>query len=146
MLQISVLGSLAVTLNGAAMPLPPSKKTRALLAYLAVTARPHSRDRLSALLWPLPDDPRGALRWSLTRVRPLVDEPHCRRIVADRENVGFVSNGVTVDILSLRNLARNGTDTMSTDTPALKFVTVGKIDSREEVNLKRLHCLAQGIG
>jgi pimeloyl-ACP methyl ester carboxylesterase/DNA-binding SARP family transcriptional activator len=116
LLQISVLGSLAVTLNGAAMPLPPSKKTRALLAYLAVTARPHSRDRLSALLWPVPDDPRGALRWSLTRVRPLVDEPHCRRIVADRENVGFVSNGVTVDILSLRNLARNGTDMMSTDT------------------------------
>src|SRR4029079_73918 len=116
LLQVSVLGNLAVVRDGAAMQLPPSRKTRALLAYLAVTARPHSRDRLSALLWPVPDDPRGALRWSLTRVRPLVDEPHCRRIVADRENVGFVSNGVTVDILSLRNLARNGTDMMSTDT------------------------------
>ena len=115
MLQISVLGNLAVTSNGAAMLLPPSRKTRALLAYLAVTARQHSRDRLSAMLWPVPDDPRGALRWSLTRLRPLVDEPHCRRILADRENVGFVSNGVTVDILSLRNLARNGTDAMSTD-------------------------------
>ena len=115
MLQVSVLGNLAVVRDGAAMQLPPSKKTRALLAYLAVTARPHSRDRLSALLWPVPDDPRGALRSSLSRLRPLVDEPDCRRIIADRENVGFVSDDVTVDILSLRNLARNGTDAISTD-------------------------------
>ena len=115
MLQVSVLGNLAVVRDGAAMQLPPSRKTRALLAYLAVTARPHSRDRLSALLWPVPDDPRGALRSSLSRLRPLVDEPGCRRIIADRENVGFVSDDVTVDILSLRNLARNGTDAMSTD-------------------------------
>ena len=97
------------------MELPPSRKTRALLAYLAVTARSHSRDRLSAMLWPVPDDPRGALRRSLTRLRPLVDEPGCQRIIADRENVGFVADGVTIDILSLRKLARNGTDAMSTD-------------------------------
>jgi len=115
LLQVSVLGNLAVVRDGAAMQLPPSKKTRALLAYLAVTARPHSRDRLSAMLWPVPDDPRGALRSSLSRLRPLVDEPGCRRIIADRENVGFVSDDVTVDILSLRNLARNGSDAMSTD-------------------------------
>ncbi len=97
------------------MQLPPSRKTRALLAYLAITARPHSRDRLSAMLWPVPDDPRGALRWSLTRLRPLVDEPCCQRIIANREDVGFVADGVTIDILSLRKLARNGTDAMSTD-------------------------------
>src|SRR4051794_26714518 len=97
------------------MQLPPSRKTRALLAYLAVTARSHGRDRLSALLWPVPDDPRGALRWSLSRLRPLVDEPGCQRIIADRDNVGFVAEDVTIDILSLRNLARNGTDAISTD-------------------------------
>jgi len=84
LLRVSLLGNLTVSRHGAETPLPPSRKTRALLAYLAVTARPHSRDRLCALLWPLPDDPRGALRWSLTRLRPLVDEPSRRRIVADR--------------------------------------------------------------
>ena len=115
LLQVSVLGNLAVVRDGAAMQLPPSRKTRALLAYLAVTARPHSRDRLSALFWPVPDDPRGALRWSLSRLRPLVDEPDCRRIIADRENVGFVSDNVAVDILVLRKLARSGTDAMSTE-------------------------------
>ena len=115
MLGVSVLGNFAVSRNGVETQLPPSRKTRALLAYLAVTARPHSRDRLSALLWPVPDDPRGALRWSLTRLRPLVDEPGFRRIVADRESVRFVDDGATVDILSLRNLARNGTDSISTE-------------------------------
>ena len=115
LLRVSVLGNLAVSRDGMRMPLPPSKKTRALLAYLAVTDRPHSRDRLCAMFWPVPDDPRAALRWSLTRLRPLIDEPDCRRIIADRESVGLDLDRATVDILSLRDLARNGTDAIPTD-------------------------------
>src|SRR5882672_4431815 len=88
-LRVCVVGKLAVLRDRTRMLLPPSKKTRALLAYLAVTARPHSRDRLCALLWAVPDDPRAALRWSLSRLRPLIDEPDCRRIIADRENAGL---------------------------------------------------------
>jgi TolB-like protein len=114
-LRVSVLGNLAVQRHRTRMQLPPSKKTRALLAYLAVTARPHSRDRLCAMFWAVPDDPRAALRWSLSRLRPLVDEPDCRRIIADRENVSFDLDRVTVDILALRSVARNGTDAISTD-------------------------------
>ena len=115
MLRICVLGKLAVERHRTKMQLPPSKKTRALLAYLAVTARPHSRSRLCAMFWDVPDDPRAALRWSLTRLRPLVDEPDGRGIIADRENVAFDLDRVTVDIVSLRNAARNGTDAISTD-------------------------------
>jgi pimeloyl-ACP methyl ester carboxylesterase/DNA-binding SARP family transcriptional activator len=115
LLRVSVLGNLAVLPQRTRMQLPPSKKTRALLAYLAVTARPHSRDRLCAMFWAVPDDPRAALRWSLSRLRPLVDEPDCRRIIADRENVSFDLDRVTVDILALRSVARNGTDAISTD-------------------------------
>ena len=116
LLRVSVLGNLAVSRHRAKMQLPPSKKTRALLAYLAVTDRPHSRDRLCAMFWPVPDDPRAALRWSLTRLRPLIDEPDCRRIVADRESAGLDLDRDTVDILSLRDLVRNGTDAIPTDT------------------------------
>jgi DNA-binding SARP family transcriptional activator/pimeloyl-ACP methyl ester carboxylesterase len=115
LLRVSVLGNLAVLRHGTRMQLPPSKKTRALLAYLAVTARPHSRDRLCAMFWAVPDDPRAALRWSLNRLRQVVDEPDCRRIIADRENVGLDFDAITVDILSLRSAARNGMDTISTD-------------------------------
>jgi hypothetical protein len=70
MLYVSVLGNLAVLRHRARVQLPPSKKTRALLAYLAVTARPHSRDRLCSMFWAVPDDPRAALRWSLSHLRP----------------------------------------------------------------------------
>jgi pimeloyl-ACP methyl ester carboxylesterase/DNA-binding SARP family transcriptional activator len=116
LLRVSVLGNLAVSRHCMKMQLPPSKKTRALLAYLAVTARPHSRERLCAMFWPVPDDPRAALRWSLTRLRPLIDEPDCRRILADRESVALDLDRDTVDILSLRDLARNGTDAIPTET------------------------------
>jgi DNA-binding SARP family transcriptional activator/pimeloyl-ACP methyl ester carboxylesterase len=118
LLHISVLGKLAVLRHGTSIALPPSKRTRALLAYLAVTARPHSRDRLCTMFWNLPDDPRAALRWSLTRLRPVVDEPGCPRIIADRENVGLDLGQVAVDILSLRSIARRGVDAIS--TPALR--------------------------
>ena len=73
LLQIQLLGELGVYRDGERLGLPPSKKTRALLAYLVATRRPHTRAQLCALLWDGPDDPRAQLRWSLTKVRPLVD-------------------------------------------------------------------------
>src|SRR5262245_19118471 len=85
LLDVADVGTLALLRAGARVRLPSSRKTRALLAYLAVTARPHSRGRLCSMFWNVPDDPRAALRWSLTRLRPLVDEPDCRRIIADRD-------------------------------------------------------------
>ncbi len=115
LLHVSVLGNLAVLRHRTRMQLPPSKKTRALLAYLAVTVRPHSRERLCAMFWNVPDDPRAALRWSLSHLRPLVDESDCRRLVADREKVGFDLGRAAVDILSLRSAARHGVDSISTD-------------------------------
>jgi len=114
-LHVAVLGQLTVLRQCTRVQLPPSKKTRALLAYLAVTARPHSRDRLCAMFWAVPDDPRAALRWSLSHLRPIVDEHDCQRIIADRENVGLNPNGIVVDLLSLRSLVRNGAESISTD-------------------------------
>jgi DNA-binding SARP family transcriptional activator/tetratricopeptide (TPR) repeat protein len=90
--------------------LPPSKKTRALLAYLAVTGRSHRRDRLCALFWDIPDDPRGALRWSLSKLRGLVDEGDTRRIVADRETVALDGRDMEIDVVALRRLVREGVD------------------------------------
>ena len=133
LLRVSVLGNLAVSRHRTKMQLPPSKKTRALLAYLAVTARPHSRDRLCSMFWPVPDDPRAALRWSLTRLRPLIDEPDCRRIVADRESAGLDLDRDTVDILSLRDLARNGTDAIPTDTRTRRSKRSRSISSRVSI-------------
>src|SRR5205085_9863136 len=94
MLEISLLGELRVQRDGNPVPLPASRKSRALLAYLAATARPHLRERLCELLWEGPDDPRGALRWSLAKLRPLV-APH---LVAARDRIEFRDSGATVDV------------------------------------------------
>ncbi len=97
-LEISLMGELRVVADGTPVPLPASKKTRALLGYLAATARPHRRERLCELLWDLPDDPKAALRWSLTKLRKIVDDPDRPRILAGRERVAFERQGATVDI------------------------------------------------
>ena len=55
----AAMGALLEPFHAKVMQLPPSKKTRALLAYLALGARPYRREHLCELLWELPDDPRA---------------------------------------------------------------------------------------
>jgi DNA-binding SARP family transcriptional activator len=109
-LTIRLLGEMAINRGGEVQPLPPSKKTRALLAYLALTGRPHRRERLCSLFWDLPHDPRGALRWSLSRLRPLVDDPELPRIQADREVVGFADRDTEIDVVAVRHALAGGVD------------------------------------
>ncbi len=90
MLTISLLGELTVERDGQPVALPQSKKTRGLLAYLALSEAPVPRDRLVSLLWEIPDDPRGALRWSLTKIRAVVDDQESKRVLADRQTVALV--------------------------------------------------------
>ena len=88
-----------------ALELPQSRKTRALLAYLAVTQREHTRDRLCRLLWPDVDDPRGALRWSLSKLRVFLSDAARERLVASRDTVAFDGRDVDVDVLRVRRVA-----------------------------------------
>ncbi len=89
-------------------PLPASKKTRALLGYLVATGAPHSRERLCDLLWDGPDDPRAALRWSLTKLRPLLNDAGATRLIADRAHVAFVALDVEIDAVRVRDLLGRG--------------------------------------
>jgi pimeloyl-ACP methyl ester carboxylesterase/DNA-binding SARP family transcriptional activator len=112
-LDVRVLGDFCVLRDSEPVELPPSKKTRALLAYLAVTEQPHQRERLCELFWDVPDDPRGALRWSLSKIRRIVcpnNEPH---LVADRNTVAInLRRGVDyhrISHLRRENLASRST-------------------------------------
>lgn len=109
LLELRVLGTLEVVRDGALLELPPSRKTRALLAYLLLDGRRHRRERLCGMFWDLPDDPRAALRWSLSKLRGLVDEPAVQRVVADRDAIRFERAGAEVDILEARE-GRNGNE------------------------------------
>jgi len=72
------------------------------LAYLVATARPQLRDRLCELLWEAPDDPRGSVRWSLAKLRPLIDTRTTVRLVADRDEISFHAKGANIDVVELR--------------------------------------------
>jgi DNA-binding SARP family transcriptional activator/alpha-beta hydrolase superfamily lysophospholipase len=109
-LRLSLLGEFELARGGKKLALPASKKTRALLAYLAVTAKTHRRDRLCSLFWDVPDDPRGALRWSLSKLRALVDEPERPRIAGGRDAVSFDAEGVEIDLLTARRRAASDGD------------------------------------
>jgi len=81
-----------------------SRKCIALLAYLAVTGRSHTRSQLAALFWPESDAPRahGALRHTLTLLRGALGSAW---LVADRSSVGLDGSHVeAVDVLRSRSL------------------------------------------
>lgn len=115
MLSLRFLGDVEVAQDDRRLALPPSKKTRALLAYLALTGRPVRRERLCALLWDVPDDPRGALRWSLSKLRPLLDEPGRPRLIADRESVRLDAEDSYVDLRAARQRLAGGIDSLETE-------------------------------
>jgi DNA-binding SARP family transcriptional activator len=109
-LALKFLGDLEIARGGGRVELPPSRKTRALLAYLALTGRAFRREHLCELLWEIPDDPRGSLRWSLSKLRRLVDDETRERIVADRLAVRFDTSDVAIDIAALAAIAHGTLD------------------------------------
>ncbi len=117
-LRMRLLGDLEVIRDGVPLALPPSKKTRGLMAYLALSGRPQRRETLCELLWEIPDDPRGSLRWSLSKIRKLVDDEAHPRIIADRSTVAFDASDVDIDLRALHDLAENGLADTPTETLA----------------------------
>ena len=70
-LQIACLGDFQVTLDGTALTVFPTDKSRALLPYLALETRVHQRTELAQFLWPGYSDEsaRNNLRQSLHQLR-----------------------------------------------------------------------------
>jgi DNA-binding SARP family transcriptional activator/Flp pilus assembly protein TadD len=92
-----MLGPLTISRDDVPVTLPASRKVRALLAYLSLSAHPVARPRLCELLWDVPNDPRGELRWSLSKIRGLIDEPDRRRVVTRADTVGFDLTDCLID-------------------------------------------------
>jgi DNA-binding SARP family transcriptional activator len=113
--ELRFLGDFEVLRDGKPSKLPPSKKTRALLAFLSLNQRHFRRDYLCELLWEIPDDPRGSLRWSLSKLRGIVDDKKHTRIIADRTNVEFNADEVEIDASELLKLADGGLAGASTE-------------------------------
>ena len=111
-IEINVLGDLQVLRDGEPVELPPSRKTRALLAYLAVSQRPQRRERLCEMFWDVPDDPRGALRWSLSKIRGLLNSETASMFTADRNVVSVAPNVISTDFAKLAGVTGKAVESL----------------------------------
>ena len=106
--SLRFVGPLVLFRDGVALQLPPSRKLRALLAYLSLAPHPVSRERLCILLWDVPNDPRGELRWCLSKLRALLDDPSRPRVRTAADRVWLDLDGCEIDTTHLLDSARAG--------------------------------------
>lgn len=105
-MRIQTFGGLRAWLGDDPLGLPASRQARALLACLATAERPLQRARLCELLWENSPDPRGALRWCLSRLKTVVDSGGATRLIAEDDALWVEPGGWEVDARRLRDLAR----------------------------------------
>lgn len=136
---IHVLGELQIRRSGNLCELPPSRKTRALLAYLAVTGRPHRREKLCEMFWELPDDPRGSLRWSLSKIRSVIRTGDEDPLDADRNTVLLRPGTYALDYSEIANLGPAQFERL--DTPRLRRIAE-TLRGRFMEDLAMANCMA----
>jgi len=82
--------------------LPRARKTRAILAILALSApRPVLRLQLTAMLWSQRDrdQARASLRQAVHELQDILGPGHGRLLIADRHHLALRSEGLSVDVL-----------------------------------------------
>src|SRR5438128_4085886 len=111
-LSITLLGGLQARLgNGRALALP-TRKSQALLAYLALPlGRAHPRDKLAALLWGgiRDDSARASLRQALFAIRRALGDTAA--LQQDGDTLALRPGAVDVDATAFQRLVRGGTPT-----------------------------------
>lgn len=111
-LRLRLLGPPELGRDGLPLPLPASRKVRALLAYLALAPKAVSRSHLCELLWDVPNDPRGELRWCLSKIRSLIDEPGRSRVQTLGDAVRLDLADCFVDAGEIATASRDGIATL----------------------------------
>lgn len=112
-LNVRTLGQLRVLRGDTNVALPASRKVRGLFAYLALSAHPVPRARLCELLWETANDPRGELRWCLSKLRSILDEPGRSRVVTSGDLIEIDLSDCLVDVAEIANATQSGYDSLS---------------------------------
>jgi DNA-binding SARP family transcriptional activator len=102
-LKLFFFGPPRIESDGEALQID-TRKTLALVAYLAVTGEAHTRDSLATLLWPGPEPhrARSILRRNLSIMRKALEDDW---LVVSRESIGIDPNaGVWLDVDHFRAL------------------------------------------
>jgi len=114
-LEIRLLGPLQLSRGGDVVKLPSSRKVRALLGYLALASRPVTRSQICELLWDVPNDPRGELRWCLSKIRGLIDDKGRKRVIADGNTIRVDLSDCIVDTLEVTRAPEHGIQKLGVD-------------------------------
>ncbi|UFZ07998.1 transcriptional regulator [Bradyrhizobium ontarionense] len=115
-IRIRMLGPLAIERRDRPLELPASRKTCGLLAYLALTGRPAQRGRLCELLWDeAANDPRGELRWCLSKLRGLFGDPGGKIVVTAGDAVALQLDGWFVDAIEVASAMESGVERLSVE-------------------------------
>jgi DNA-binding SARP family transcriptional activator len=107
-LSLELLGGFRLQTHAREPVLLPSKKARALLAYLALQpGQAHVRAKLAALLWGDFGDAqaRDSLRQTLSLVRKALSEDHAEALMAQADAIVFQPAGFTIDAVAFEHLA-----------------------------------------
>jgi DNA-binding SARP family transcriptional activator len=112
-IQVRMLGPMTIRREGVALVLPPSRKVRALLAYLAFATQAVPRSSLCELLWDVPNDPKGELRWCLSKLRSMLDEPGRRRVETCGDAIRLELADCFVDVIEISRAIQKGVATLS---------------------------------
>ena len=107
-LVLRILGPGGATRDGLPVALPRSRKVRALLAFLTLEPGPVSRSRLCDLLWHVPNDPRGELRWCLSKLRSVLDDSDRQRVITSGDSIALDLSDCLVDALEIERVASAG--------------------------------------
>ncbi len=97
-MELQVLGHLTLLRDKVVMPMISSRKTRSLLAYLAITDQAHPREHLCEVFFDNTSDPRGALRWSLSRIRNMIDTDAASHLIVDKDTVQLDLRHISLDL------------------------------------------------
>jgi DNA-binding SARP family transcriptional activator len=108
-----LLGPITIYRDGTALVLPASRKVRALLAYLALASAPALRSPLCELLWDVPNDPRGELRWCLSKIRSIVDERGRQRVYTQGDTIRLDLTDCFVDAVEIARATEQGVETLA---------------------------------
>ena len=111
--DVRLLGPMTLRRAGVLAALPGSRKVRALIGYLALAPHAVSRSKLCELLWDVPNDPRGELRWCLSKVRSVVDEPDRRRVQTRGDTIALDLAGCFVDAIEVARAIEDGIETLA---------------------------------
>ena len=121
-LNLTLLGGFRARLDAATPLTLPTRKAKALLAYLALSpSSPQPRDKLASLLWgsTLETTARTSLRQTLYALRKCLRDAGPGLLAVDGEAVSLDANAVTVDVRDFEQRAADGTPPALLDAAAL---------------------------